>query len=130
MPDPSHICGLHYRSWQHQILNPLSQAWDRTCNLMVPSRICSRCTTMGTPKFTSIFILSLINFKKQVIQHFYPPKAKNQNTNFFNLKFKNLSKSIPVERNLESKNLKNLFKNLHSGVPIVAQWVKDPTLSP
>ena len=26
-------------SWQHQILNPLSEARDRTCNLMVPSRI-------------------------------------------------------------------------------------------
>ena len=34
--------------WQCQILNPLSGARDRTCNLMVPSQISFRCTTMGT----------------------------------------------------------------------------------
>ena len=37
---PSHICNLHHSSWQHWILNPLSEARDRTRNLMVPSRIC------------------------------------------------------------------------------------------
>ena len=26
--------------WQCQILNPLSKARDRTCNLMVPSQVC------------------------------------------------------------------------------------------
>ena len=26
--DTSHICGPHHSSWQHQILNPLSEAWD------------------------------------------------------------------------------------------------------
>ena len=31
------------------ILNPLSQARDRTRNLMVPSRLRFCCTTMGTP---------------------------------------------------------------------------------
>ena len=45
-PDPSHICNLHHSSWQRQILNPLSEAWDRTRNL-VPSRICFRCATTG-----------------------------------------------------------------------------------
>ena len=35
--------------WQCQILNPLSEARDRTCNLMVPSQISFHCTTMGTP---------------------------------------------------------------------------------
>jgi len=29
-PGPSHICDLHYSSWQHQILNPLREARDRT----------------------------------------------------------------------------------------------------
>ena len=33
---------------QHWILNLLSQARDRTCNLMVPSQICFRCTTTRT----------------------------------------------------------------------------------
>ena len=38
-PDPSHICDLHHRSWQHWILNPLSEARDWTCILMDPSQI-------------------------------------------------------------------------------------------
>ena len=29
-PDPSHICDLHYSSWQCQMLNPLSEARDQT----------------------------------------------------------------------------------------------------
>ena len=40
MPDPSHVCHLHHRSWQRWILNPLSKARDRTHNLMIPSWIC------------------------------------------------------------------------------------------
>ena len=39
MRDPSRVCDLHHRSWQHRILNPLRKARDRTCNLMVPSQI-------------------------------------------------------------------------------------------
>ena len=35
MEDPSHSCNLHHSSWQHRILNTLSEARDRTCNLMV-----------------------------------------------------------------------------------------------
>ena len=48
MPDLSHICNLHHSSRQHQILNPLSKATDRTRNLMVPSWIRFCCATMGT----------------------------------------------------------------------------------
>ena len=33
MPDPSHICNLGSSLWQHQILNPLSEARDQTCIL-------------------------------------------------------------------------------------------------
>ena len=29
-PDPSSICDLHHSLWQHWILNPLSEARDRT----------------------------------------------------------------------------------------------------
>ena len=47
--DLSCICELHYSSWQHQILNPLSKARDRTGNLIVPSQICFCCTMMETP---------------------------------------------------------------------------------
>ena len=47
--DPSHVCDLHHSSRQRRIPNPLSEARDRTCNLMVPGRIRCRCTTTGTP---------------------------------------------------------------------------------
>ena len=33
------VCDPHHSSQQRRILNPLSTAGDRTCNLMVPSRI-------------------------------------------------------------------------------------------
>ena len=33
-PDPSHACNLHHSSQQWGILNPLSEARDRTCILM------------------------------------------------------------------------------------------------
>ena len=39
MQDPSRVCNLHHSSRQRQILNLLSEARIRTCNLMVPSQI-------------------------------------------------------------------------------------------
>ena len=50
--DPSLLCNLHHSSQQCWILNPLSKARDRTCNVMVPSWICFCCTMTGTPPFT------------------------------------------------------------------------------
>ena len=35
VPDPSHICDLHHSSGQHQILNLLSEARDRTVSLWI-----------------------------------------------------------------------------------------------
>ena len=49
MPDPSCVCDLHHSSQPRQILNPLSKARNRTCNLMVPSQIRFHCATTGTP---------------------------------------------------------------------------------
>ena len=46
--DPSHVCVRHHNSHQYQILNPLSEAGDQACNLMVPSQICFHCAMMGT----------------------------------------------------------------------------------
>ena len=46
--DLSHVFNLHHSSGQCQILNPPSEAWDRTCNLMVPSWIRFLCAMMGT----------------------------------------------------------------------------------
>ena len=49
MLDLSLLFDLHHSSGQHQILNPLSEARDRTPNLMIPSQIRFRCAMMGTP---------------------------------------------------------------------------------
>ena len=60
MPDPSRVCDLHHSSRQRRILNPLSEARDQTCNVMVPSQICFCCATRGTPLlFLKKFFLSL-----------------------------------------------------------------------
>ena len=47
--DPSRVWDLFHSSRQHQILNPLSKARDRTSILMDTSHICFHCATMGTP---------------------------------------------------------------------------------
>ena len=47
--DPSPICDLHHSSRQHQILNPLSKAKDRSRILADTSGILFRCTRGGTP---------------------------------------------------------------------------------
>ena len=45
--DPSRVCDLHHSSQQHQILNPLSEARDRTCTLMDASQILNLLRTRG-----------------------------------------------------------------------------------
>ena len=49
MQNPSCICNLHYSSWQHQMLNPLSEARDQNHLLIDTSWIHFHCTTIGTP---------------------------------------------------------------------------------
>ena len=61
MPDPSHIYNLHHSSRQRQILNPLSEARDRTCNLMVPSQIRFCCTMTGTPPPSFLIASPVLN---------------------------------------------------------------------
>ena len=48
MQDPSHVCDLYHSSRQGRILNPLSEARNRTRNLVVPSRICFCSAMTGT----------------------------------------------------------------------------------
>ena len=48
-PDLSRNWGLHHNSQKRQILNPLSQARNRTCVLRDASQICFRWAMMGTP---------------------------------------------------------------------------------
>ena len=47
-PDPSGVYDLHHSSWQRQILNPLSEAWDGTGVLMDASQIRFCCARIGT----------------------------------------------------------------------------------
>ena len=44
------VCGLHHSSQPRKILNPLSEARDRTYKFMVPSRIRFCCAMRGTPE--------------------------------------------------------------------------------
>ena len=48
--DLSCVCNLHYSSWQRQTFNPLSEATDQTCSLMVPSQIHFHCATTITSR--------------------------------------------------------------------------------
>ena len=70
-PDLSRVCGLHHSSWQHRILNhhssrprrilnPLNEARDRTCNIMVPSWIHFCCATTGTLSDGSLFVSQIV----------------------------------------------------------------------
>ena len=47
--DPSHICNPHHSSRQHWILNPMSEAGDRTFILMDPSQVHYHWAMTGTP---------------------------------------------------------------------------------
>ena len=67
MQDPSHVCSLHHSSQQHQILNPLSEARERTRNLMVPSQIHCRCAMMGTPLGT-LYRITLLSSLATLLQ--------------------------------------------------------------
>ena len=49
MPDPSCVWDLHHSSGQCRILNLLSEARDRTYNLMDTSQVCSHGATTQTP---------------------------------------------------------------------------------
>ena len=52
--------GLYHSSWQHRILNPLSEAGDRTSNFTVTSRIHFCCAATGTPRIVIFFFFFLI----------------------------------------------------------------------
>jgi len=95
--DPSRICDLHHSSWQHQILNPLSEARDRTRNLIVPSQIhFFRCTPTGTPSLSS-FTLSVIKILWLDSSSYFGTKGNHRNESLV-LKCKNQ----------ESRSLKTL----------------------
>ena len=51
MWDPSWVCDLHHSSWQHWILNPLSEARDQTCILVDTSWVPYCWATVRTSPF-------------------------------------------------------------------------------
>ena len=63
--DLSCVCDLYHSSRQCQILNPMSEARDRTRNLMIPNQIHFHCTMTGTPQCDSYTqILRKVTCKK------------------------------------------------------------------
>ena len=58
--DLSLICNLHHSSGQRWIADPLSEARDQTCNLMVPSQIRFHCAMTETPDiviYNNIYVI-------------------------------------------------------------------------
>ena len=56
MLDLSLAFDLHHSSRQRWILNPLGEARDRTCNVMIPSWIHFCCAMMGTPDSSNFLV--------------------------------------------------------------------------
>ena len=77
-PDPSHIFNLHHGSRQCRSLNPLSEARDRTCVLMVTSQIRFHWATMGTPPVMLLSLFLSCYGRSSTLQDF----LKNQQTYF------------------------------------------------
>ena len=64
MQDPSQVCDLHHSSRQLWTLNLLSEARDRTCNLMITSQIHFHCTTwelQEVPSYVLSFSWHILN---------------------------------------------------------------------
>ena len=59
MPAPSGICNLHHSSQRCQILNPLSEARDRTCILLDTSQIYFCWAMTGTLVIPKSYLLHL-----------------------------------------------------------------------
>ena len=57
--DPSHVCDPHHSSWQHQILNPLSEASDQTPILMDTSQVPNPLSHNGN---TSVQIFNILKY--------------------------------------------------------------------
>ena len=76
-------CDLRHSSQKCQILTPLSEARDRTSNLMVPSWIHFCCTITGTPCFK--FLLGLMYLGLQNPMSVCGCKELKLNTNYVEL---------------------------------------------
>ena len=80
MTDPSHICDLHQAHGNAGSFNPLSEARDWTRILMETSRICFRCTTMGTRYLTFLkhSLECITSLLKQQLQQSHSPVSHSE----------------------------------------------------
>ena len=60
MQNLSRVCDLPHSSQQCQVLNPPSEDWDQSHNIMVPRRIRFCCAVIGTPKFIIIILKTFL----------------------------------------------------------------------
>ena len=69
--DLNHVCDLHHSSWQHQILNPLSEARDQTPILMDTSHVHHHWAMKDTlyAQFLDSFIRNGAEFCQKLILH-------------------------------------------------------------
>ena len=67
--DPSFICNLHYSSWRHQILKPLSKVRDWTHILLDASGVHYCWATMGTPLKKKSHICLLMEVSKTTCEY-------------------------------------------------------------
>ena len=75
-PDWSRICELHQSSWKCWVLNPLSQARDRTPILLNTSRVRYYWATMGTLRLSALITLSYPRTSATGISGLSPPAAE------------------------------------------------------
>ena len=98
--DPSCIFDLRHSSQKHQILNPLSQARDRTHILVDTSEIHFCCVTMGIPNpLYSVLSPLCVYVSWECIAYFY--KVNFKNSEFL---FVFLTATFPVLRRMPGKN--------------------------
>ena len=100
-PDPSHICDLRHSLGQHQILNPLNKARDRTYILMDTSQVLNLLSHGGTPENKLLYATG---------GYWFHPWYKSINTLRKNKPLQNEYKMLPSSR-LPSKSCS--FFNSH-----------------
>ena len=91
MPGPSRFCNLHHSSQQCQILNPLSEARNRTCILMDAGQICFHEPWWDLPAIVNIKTLLWIKYKiflKFMTLIFPDNKSQGNCTNIWTNNFK------------------------------------------
>ena len=116
--DLSRVYDLHLSSRQRRILNPLSEARDRTGNLMVPSRIRFRCASSGILQFDSFWNVPE-GVRCSAFCHGYVALRMLCALQVLTLCS---SCSLNIFSSLFSDKFANCFR-----IPVVARWVKNPS---